>query len=88
MNSERLLGIVGFQARQLQVAEGVIDRLGQTPAYRRTLWRELERDLAAGENHPADLLNAAREAAGCQGSSPRPAQPTPLDDYLEVTNHE
>jgi hypothetical protein len=83
VSTERLRGIVNFQARVIQFAEELIDCQGLTAAYRRALYAALVREVERGEaDYPADLMAAAYNAAHCNGLPAKPAGPLPLDDYL------
>lgn len=80
---KRLTAMLGFQIVQIQVAEGVIDRQGLTPQYRRALAARIRKDQADGEDHPTDLAAAAIAAAECQGLPPRVAdQRLPIDEWM------
>lgn len=74
---------IGYQAILIWVAEGVIDRWGLTPEYRRLVVKELEREGREGAVLPAGVLEYHRQAAGCNGPGPRPAGTLPLDEYCE-----
>ena len=74
---------IGYQATVISVAEAVIDRLGETPAYRRQLLKKLEQDVADGKPLPEGVLEQQRLAAGCKDPAPRPAGPLPLDVLTE-----
>jgi len=80
----RLFGIVAFQRTAIEVAEGVIDRKGLLPQYRRVLAARIRKDIEHGEDHPADLVRQCYEAAGCQGPPPRVADhKLPIDEWAE-----
>ena len=78
-----LVALLGFQAMQIQVAEGVIDRQGLTAAYRREVLARVNRDQRDGEDYPADLVAGAKDAAECRESKKKPTGPMPIDDYLK-----
>lgn len=83
MTSTSLAIMVGYQATVISVAEAVIDRLGQTPAYRRQLLKVLEAEAADDKPLPKGVLEQQRLAAACKGPAPKPASPLPLDEAIE-----